>query len=185
MTQRTNKESWLLEIFRCVVAALIVVSIAQAEPAAHAQGTGSAPPIKLSFKPLVGGDYETGSVVLGQPAPKGGLGVQVASSSKAAKIAPLTPASLKILAGQTSVAFQIITSTVKSPATVVITACAPSPSPYPCPSVPGPGTLEVQAKLALAANGPSSVSLSPASVNPGDSSMGTVHLKYPAPKDVL
>src|SRR5579863_3647364 len=140
MTQRTNKESWLLEIFRCVVAALIVVSIAQAEPAAHAQGTGSAPP---------------------------------------------TPASLKILVGQTSVAFQIITSTVKSPATVVITACAPSPSPYPCPSVPGPGTLEVQAKLALAANGPSSVSLSPASVNPGDSSMGTVHLKYPAPKDVL
>ena len=182
---RANKNHWPVPVFRCFAAAILVLSIAQAEPAAHAQGAGTAPSIKLSFEPLVGGDYETGAVTLGQPAPAGGVTVQVTSSSKDAKIAPLTPASLNIPAGQTSVAFEIVSSPVKSPESVVIYACAPSPPPaFTCPSAPQ-GTLLSGAFLALAANGPASVSMMPATVNAGSSATGTVALKYPAPKTVL
>lgn len=166
------------------LAATGLVFLAQGARSTQARQSSNPPPIKLCFKSLVGGDTENGTVTLSQPAPAGGLSVQVASSSKDAKIAPLTPASLKIPAGQTSIAFQIVTSPIKKPETVVVTACAPSPSPYPCPSIPGPGTLETRANLVLAPNGPASVLMKPAAVNAGSSSMGTVSLKYPAPKDV-
>lgn len=169
--------------FRCLAAAVLALFVAQAVTLARAQG-GSTKPITLTFQSLVGGDYENGTVTLAQPAPTGGLSVQVMSSSKDAKIAPLTPKSLKIAAGQTSIAFQIISSPVKALENVVITACAPSPSPNPCPSIATPDMIETQAYLALVANGPASVSMKPATVNAGSSANGTVTLKYPAPKDV-
>lgn len=181
---RTNKRHWPLTTFCYMAAAAIVLSIAQVAPLAHAQETRTAPPITLSFKPLVGGDYETGTVTLSQPALKG-LTVEVTSSSKNAKIAPLAPESLKIAAGQTSVAFQIITSPVKSSQKIVLTACAPSASPSPCPTIKSSGTLVTSGDLVLTANGPASVSMKPATVNAGGSTVGTVVLKYPAPKDVL
>lgn len=190
---RTENGSWMRKsantgycaagILRCFAAVVLVLFIAEAVPLARAQGAGT-PPIKIKFNSMVGGDYENGTVTIAQPAPAGGLSVQVMSSSKDAKIAPLTPASLKIPPGQTSIAFQIISSPVKAPETVVITACAPSPSPNPCPSVATPGMLETEADLALGANGPASVSMSPATVTAGSSATGTLSLRYPAPKDV-
>ncbi len=184
MMQPANKERWPIEILRCVAALAIVMSFAPATPAAHASRAGGTPPIKLSFQSLVGGDFENGTVILGQPMSTD-LTVEVMSSSKDAKIAPLTQSSLKIKAGQTTVNFQIISSPVKSQEKVVITACAPSPSPYPCPATPSSNMLETSATLILLANGPASVSMNPATVNAGSSATGTVKLKYPAPKDVL
>jgi len=190
MRRGAKKRHQRLEPFRYVAVAILVLFNTQV--ASSARGQEAAPPIELSFQSLVGGDYETGTVTLAQPAPTAsssakcsGLTVEVTSSSKDAKIAPLTPASLCIGAGQTSVAFQIVTSPVQSAETVVITACAPSPSPYPCPAAPTSEMLEISANLALLANGPASVSINPATVNAGSAATGTVTLKYPAPKDVL
>lgn len=153
---------------------------------ARAQGPGAPPPISLKFNPIVGGDAENATVILAH-APttaSGEISVQVTSSSTGVTIAPLTPASLSIKAPQTSVAFEIISSPVKSPEAVQIYACAPAPpSPLTCPSSP-PGTMVTKADLLLGANGPASVSLNPATVNAGGSATGTVTLHYPAPMDV-
>jgi hypothetical protein len=76
-------------MLRRLAAAAIVLSLAQVAPPARAQGSGTTSPIKLSFKPLVGGDYEDATVTLAQPVPpcdpkqppsKCGLSVQVISS---------------------------------------------------------------------------------------------------------
>jgi hypothetical protein len=189
MRHRKNESRFPRLFERVAAAAALALFVAPGIRPVRAQGTSTRPPIKLSFKPLVGGDYETGTVTLAQPVspqtyPKG-LSVLVASSSKDAKIAPLTQASLKIAPNQTSISFEIISSPVKSEEKVSITACAPSPSPNPCPKAPSSGMLETSATLVLAANGPASVSMKPATVNAGGSAMGTVQLKYPAPKDVL
>jgi hypothetical protein len=171
-----------LRRFPYIAAAALLLSIAGAEPA-QAAGAGT-PPLQLSVQGLVGGDSETGIVTLGHPMTKD-LKVEVMSSSKDAKIAPLTQASLEIKAGTTTVSFQIISSPVKAPETVLITACAPSPSPGPCPFGAAPPMLEAWVNLVLSANGPASVTLSPATVQAGSSATGVVALKYPAPKDIL
>jgi hypothetical protein len=172
-----------LKRFRYLAAAALLLSLGQAAPA-HASGTATAPPIKLTVQSLVGGDYEDGTVTVGEPM-TGDLTVEVMSSSKDVKIAPLTPASLKIKAGATGVGFRIVSSPEKSNKKVVITACAPSPSPYPCPANPSSKMLEISALIDVSANGPASVTLSPATVKAGSAATGVVKLAYPAPKDVL
>jgi hypothetical protein len=171
-----------LKCLRYFAAAAVLLSVARPH-AALANGTG-APPMKLMFHSLVGGDYEDASVNLGQPMTSD-LSVEVMSTAKAATIAPLTAASLKIKAGQTSVPFEIVSSPVKTPQQIVIIACAPSPSPYPCPNKPAPGMLEAQATLDLYVNGPASVTLTPAAVNAGSAASGLVQLRYPAPQSIL
>lgn len=188
--QRANDERWPLDVFRWLTATVLALMVRGAPAAPPTPGVGAAggdtTNITLHLTSLVGGDYETATVALSQPVTAAaGLSVEVTSSSKDAKVAPLTPASLKIPLGKTGVAFEIVTSPVKSPETVVITACAPSPSPFPCPNVPGPGIIVTTTNLVLTANGPATVFMNPASVTAGSSSMGTVKLKYPAPKDTM
>jgi hypothetical protein len=172
-----------LKRLRYVAAAALLLPFARAQPAL-ANGTGTVPSMKLTIQSLVGGDYENGTVTLGQPMAHD-LTVEVMSTSKDATIAPLSQGSLKIKAGGTGVAFQIVSSPVKSQEKIAILACAPSPSPDPCPTRPSPGMLETGATLVLFANGPAAVTLSPAAVNAGSAATGVVQLKYPAPKDVL
>jgi hypothetical protein len=171
-----------LKRLRYFAAAALLLSVARVH-SALANGP-VAPPMKLVLNSLVGGDYEYANVTLSQPAPKD-LKVEVMSTAKAATIAPLTAASLEIKAGQTTVPFEIVSSPVKTPQQIVIIACAPSPSPYPCPNKPTPGMLETEATLKLYANGPASVTLTPAAVNAGSAASGLVQLKYPAPKTIL
>jgi hypothetical protein len=170
-----------LKRLRYWAAAALLLSVARVQPAL---ANGTAPPMKLIFHSLVGGDYEYATVNLSQPKTSD-LSVEVMSTAKAATIAPLIAASLKIKAGQTSVPFEIVSSPVKTPQQIVIIACAPSPSPYPCPNKPSPGMLEAEATLDLFANGPASVTLTPAAVNAGSAATGLVQLKYPAPKSVV
>lgn len=191
--RRANTKYSSAGILCYFAAAILVPFIAPSALPARAQTGADTAQIKLTFGPLVGGDFETGTVTLAQPVPpcppgtsasSCGLKVQVTSSSKDAKIAPLTPASLLIPPGQTTVAFQIISSPIKTPEMVEITACAPSPSPNPCPTTPTPGMLQTNAELALAANGPASVSMNPGTVTAGSSATATVTLQHPAPSDV-
>jgi hypothetical protein len=181
VTASPRREEPLKRLRYLAVAALLLSAI-HVHPAL---ATGSdAPPMKLVFNSLVGGDYEYASVKLSQPAPKD-LKVEVMSTGKAATIAPLIAASLEIAANQTSVPFLIVSSPVKTPQQIAIVACAPSPSPYPCPNKPAPGMLEAEATLELYANGPASVTLTPAAVSAGSAATGLVQLKYPAPKNVV
>jgi hypothetical protein len=193
MMQGANTRSCPAGALRGFALAYFVLLAALAAPLVCAQGAGATPAIKLTFQSMIGGDFETGTVTVAQPVPpcapgttpsNCGLKVQVTSGSKDAKIAPFTPASLLIPPGQTTIQFQIISSPIKTPETVEITACAPSPSPNPCPLTLPPGMIETNAQLALGANGPASVSTNPSTVIAGSSATGTVTLRYPAPKDV-
>jgi hypothetical protein len=125
----------------------------------------------LSLNPtsVRGGSPSTGTVTLSGPAPAGGAQVALSSSDTAAAS---VPSSVNVAAGATSGTFTVSTSAVAASTTVNITATysgstrsaslTVTPAPPPAPTV-------------------ASLTLNPANVFGGQSSMGTVTLTGPAP----
>jgi len=134
--------------------------------------TGSAI-ASLSFNPnpVVGGLTVTGTVTLANPAPAAGATVTLASTD--AVTVPVPP-SVTVAAGQTSADFTVNTA-VTTGTTVTITAS------YQGSSL-GAGLVVNTSPTAIV---PTTLSLTPASVNGGDSSTGNVTLSGPAPKGGL
>ncbi len=116
---------------------------------------------------VVGGLQATGTVTLANPAPAGGAVVTLTTTD--ATVAPV-PASVTVAAGQTTATFTIDTA-VTTTTTVTITAA------YQGSSLGAP--LEVDA--APVAIVPTTLTLSPDSVDGGASSTATVTLAGPAP----
>ncbi len=111
----------------------------------------------------VGGNTAQGTVTISGPAPAEGITVTISSSSGTASV----PASVGILAGQTTATFDIATKPVTSAETVTLTGSFGGRS--------ATATLTVNpAWLAF-------ISVAPKSVYGGNSSTGTVTLSGPAP----
>jgi trimeric autotransporter adhesin len=121
--------------------------------------------VSLSPPSVTGGSPSTGTVSLTGPAPAGGLAVALSSSIGSATV----PASVTVAAGATSATFTVTTSSVGSVTNGTITATL--------------GSTIRTASLTLSppTAALSALSLSPASVNAGSSSTGTVALTMPAP----
>jgi hypothetical protein len=171
MRSRTNREvRSLMKTFSTTLSLLLACAVAS--PAVAGGAGGGSTQISLSFPQLavIGGEWEIAKVILSQPAPSGGASVKVASSTKDVTIAPLTPASLSVPAGSTSVSFKVITKPVSKMEIAAIGATY--------------GSATTLVKLTLQPNGVASVSLSPVSVDWGGSAKGGVQLKSPAPQDV-
>ena len=111
-----------------------------------------------------GGNPSTGTVTLSGQAPVGGAMVTLSSSNTAAAT---VPASVTVAAGATTATFTVTTSPVASNTSVRISATYRSTTQR--------ATLTVNAPTM------SSLTLSPASVQGGNSSTGTVTLNGPAP----
>ena len=116
---------------------------------------------------VTGGTASGGTVTLSSPAPAGGREVQLSSNNVAAQV----PASVTVLAGQTTAVFAIQTSTVNLDTVVTITGSSFGSS--------ASGTLTVESPIAT------TISFSPASVVGGVSSTGTISLSGPAPSTGL
>ena len=136
-----------------------------------------APPVVVNANPIssltltpssvVGGLNAKGTVTLTNPAPTAGAVVTLSVGS-----GPVTvPASVPIAAGGSSADFVISTTAVTAPATVSITAASSGGTQSAALTVnPPPVTIT-----------PISLSVSPASVGGGASSVATVTLSGPAP----
>lgn len=156
------------------MATLAALFVQGAPPAA---GNGSVQ-LSLQFPRLVvtGGDWEIAKVVLAQPAPPGGAKVTVTNvmpkpGLKAdVTIAPLQPASLTVPAGQTEVAFKVITQPASAKKVETIAASY------------GGGSTQVV--LTVMPNAIATVSMSPSTVNYGGPVNGQITLQHPAPQDV-
>ena len=122
--------------------------------------------VSLSPTSVLGGVSSTGTVTLDNPAPAGGALVTLSSSNTAAA---QVPASVTVAAGETTATFTITTSPVASNTAVTISALYNG--------VTRTSTLTVTAPVAAL----SGVSVSPATVQGGVSSTGTVSLNMPAP----
>ena len=136
---RAKGERWRLGIFRCVVTAAFVLSIAQTAPSAHAQGAGGGAgtvtiTVTMSEAGVFGGDSDNGKVELSQGAPAGGVTVHL-GFGKTLLMAPCgrpalskssVPASMpdcvNVLAGATSGTFTVSTINVKTSKQVKIIA---------------------------------------------------------------
>ena len=116
---------------------------------------------------VTGGTSSGGTITLSSPAPAGGREVQLSSNNVAAQV----PASVTVLAGQTTAVFAIQTSTVNLDTVVTITGSSFGSS--------ASGTLTVESPIAT------TISFSPASVVGGVSSTGTITLSGPAPSTGL
>ena len=116
---------------------------------------------------VTGGTSSGGTITLSSPAPAGGREVQLSSNNVAAQV----PASVTVLAGQTTAVFAIQTSTVNLDTVVTITGSSFGSS--------ASGTLTVESPIAT------TISFSPASVVGGVSSTGTISLSGPAPSTGL
>ena len=116
---------------------------------------------------VTGGTSSGGTITLSSPAPAGGREVQLSSNNVAAQV----PASVTVLAGQTTAVFAIQTSTVNLDTVVTITGSSFGSS--------ATGSLTVESPIAT------TISFSPASVVGGVSSTGTISLSGPAPSTGL
>jgi len=114
---------------------------------------------------VVGGTSSTGQVTLTKPAPNGGAVVTLSSNNTAAAQVPV---SVTVLAGTTTVTFQVTTTPVAANTVVNISGTY---------GTTRSGSLTVQAPK-LTGNG---LIVSPTSVIGGTSSTGTVKLTGPAP----
>jgi hypothetical protein len=125
----------------------------------------------LSVNPtsVTGGNSSTGTVTLSGPAPAGGAIVALSSSNTTVDS---VPSSVTVAAGATTVTFTVSTSAVAASTTVTISAtygsATRSASLTVTPAPPPPPTV-------------ASLTLNPANVFGGQSSMGTVTLTGPAP----
>lgn len=149
------------------VAAVVTATTLNANPFKATLNVVSHKVTSLSLSPssVAGGLVSTGTVVISNPAPAGGIVVTLGSSVKSVATAP---ASVTVPAGSTSATFTVSTFVQKVDATSVITAAALGKSP-------ASATLTVIAHKAV------SLSFAPSSVVGGFTSTGTVTLNQPAP----
>ena len=123
--------------------------------------------LTLNPTSVVGGNSSTGTVTLSGPAPSGGSGVQLASSST---VAIPSTVILTVPAGQTGGTFTISTSSVTATQSVTISATLGGVTQNATLTVTPPS-----ATITL-----SSLTLNPTSVTGGSSSQGTVALSAAA-----
>jgi hypothetical protein len=181
--QQPRSEHRLWRALRCgaVAAVSIVISQFAALGGAAGAGTGGNPSAQITLTlprvEVTGGDWEVGKILLSQPAPEGGALITtsiavtgIPNAKPDVTIAPLTPASLAVPAGSTSVQFKLITNSVKAKEVVTITASY--------------GGTSTQVNLVLQPNGIASVSMQPSIVSGTVPVQGTVTLQHPAPQDV-
>ena len=125
------------------------------------------PPVlsSLSLSPasVAGGAASLGTLTLGSPAPAAGLVVPLSSNSSAAAV----PASVTVAGGASAAGFSISTTPVTKSSTATISALL--------------GGVTKTAALTVTPPALSALSLAPASVAGGVSSLGTVTLSGPAP----
>ncbi|MDR3688203.1 MAG: hypothetical protein P4L46_02405, partial [Fimbriimonas sp.] len=119
--------------------------------------------ITLSPTTLLGGGSAGGAVTISPAAPVGGLTIALSSSNSAASV----PASLNVAAGATSAQFTVTTLAVAQQVTATVSASLASSSL-------GVGLTITPPVL-------SAISLNPASLSGGTSSVATVTLSGPAP----
>ena len=119
--------------------------------------------ISISPNPIVGGNFSLGTVTLFGPAPSGGLTVALSASSNIVTM----PLNVTVDEGSSTGSFSINTGAVTSPTSVVITGTA--------------NGISQSATLSISTVGLSSISLSPASVPGGVTSVATITLSGPAP----
>jgi len=120
--------------------------------------------VALSTTNLVGGGQLLGVVVLGYPAPTGGIVIALTSSNSAAASFPATAS---VPAGQMSMIFPIKTNSVAVNTAVTITATA--------------GSQTRSAQFTIQAPILASVVIAPGTITGGASTTGTVTLSSPAP----
>jgi hypothetical protein len=113
---------------------------------------------------VVGGSTAMGTVSLNGPAPAGGLQVQLSSGNTSVAT---VPASVTVLAGQTSASFSITTRPVASQTQVTIMARL--------------GNSSRQVTLTVLPPSIQSLSISPSTVRGGSNATGIVTLNAPAP----
>lgn len=122
--------------------------------------------LTLSPTTVKGGASSTGTVTLSSPAPTGGLSVSLTTASPAS-----VPGSVVVPAGATSATFTVTTVAVAINTTATVTGSA--------------GGVSKSATLTVTAPTLLSLTLSPASVNAGEPSTGTVTISDPAPSGGL
>ena len=119
--------------------------------------------LSLGSGSVVGGTTSQGTVTLGAPAPSGGAVVSLGSDSPAASV----PASVTIAAGSSTASFTVTTTPVQVASSATISAVY--------------GGATQQATLTINPPALTALTLSPASVTGGSSSLGTVTLSGAAP----
>lgn len=119
----------------------------------------------LFFDPeaVTGGSSSRGTINLASPAPAGGLTLSLSRSGTAVTV----PTSVRVLAGSSSVSFNVTTASVSQDTAVNVTAAASGSTAV--------ATLQVRRQLL------GSVTVSPTSVVGGNEATGTVNLVGPAP----
>jgi hypothetical protein len=132
-----------------------------------ASPTASLSAVSVSPTSIIGGNSSQGTVTLTGPAPSGGAVVTLSDNSASASV----PASVTVAAGATSAAFTITTSPVTASTPVTISGTFGG--------VNRQATLTVQPQPAGVTL--STLTVSPTSVNGGNSSQGSVTLTGPAP----
>lgn len=122
-------------------------------------------PTSLSVNPtsILSGQTTQGTVTIAAPAPAGGMAIALSSSNAAVSV----PASVTVAQGATSATFTATAGTVASITTAVLTASSS-------------GT-NVSASVTVNPIVPTSLSLSPTSVQGGQTTQGTVTISSPAP----
>ena len=133
-------------------------------------GEGTIEDLSITPSTVEGGDSATGTVTLSEPAPEGGVRVNLSSDENAADV----PSSIIIPEGATERTFTVSTSVVGSETDATITATSANSASDTLtiePSEGGPveGTIK-------------SVEVSPSTVEGGSSATGTVTLAEPAPE---
>ncbi len=119
--------------------------------------------LALNPTTVVGGTSSTATVTLNNPAPSGGVVVNLSSSNTAAA---QVPATITIGAGATTATFTVTTASVITDASLTISAIL--------------GTTQ-NATFTVRTAALSSVTLNPTSVSGGNNSTGTLTLSGPAP----
>ncbi len=162
--------------------AWVLVGLALASPLAVTGCGGGADPVppppvqpalaSLTVDPPVvrGGDGATGTAMLDGPAPAGGVGVSLTSSSALARV----PSTVTVAAGATTATFPVTTSAVDGSTPVTLTASqggiARTATLTVTPDVPPPSPVRLAALTVV-----------PDAVVSGQPSTGTATLTGPAP----
>ena len=121
--------------------------------------------VSLNPPMVPGGNSTTGTVTLAQPASPGGAVVQLSSDNSAASV----PATVTVPVGKKTATFKVTTTAVAQQATANISAAYLG------------GTKSAALLISPPPPAPLNLSLSPATVQGGNSSTGTVTLATPAP----
>src|SRR5579863_9412001 len=174
MIKRSNFRH-LLPALRFTAAAIVLITAHRlfSEPRpvpVEPDSESNAVALNLPHYEVVGGAYLIGQVQLNQPAPVGGAKVKVSSNTKLVKVSPLTPSSLLIPAGSTTVSFKLITSPVEEKTQAILSVTY--------------GSATGSVKLTLDPNGVASITAVPATLQWGGTASVEVRLKDNAPQDV-